>query len=623
MSAAAQRWFARRPKTAVFLAALAAAVALLFVFDWDWLRPALERHLSETSGRSVRVGHMHVTMGFALEPTVRFRGVHIENARWASTQRPLAALGEMSFTFSLASVWRGRPVISRLTLSDGEVDMERTADGLRNWRLRQPDDREPGRVTVQTLEAQRTTLRFVNRAIDLELAAVATDLKPAQDAAQPPLSARVAFEGRYRGARFAGEALNGGVLGFRDSGLSLPMVGHVASGGTRLDFEGHFTDLFDLGAMDAHVKLAGRSLSELHPFVRVQPPPSRGYVFEADLEQRGAVYNFRRLQGRIGRSALAGEVTYDRSAERPVLNAALKSEAATLEDVAPLAGLRMTPSGRRGRDMTDAHSGSDAPGSASDRMFPTRAFRVEPLQSFDARIRFSAARFTAAAAPLLDSLRFDAALDRGKLELKPLAIGLAGGRAAGSVVFDARVDPPTAAVSLDVRGVALERLVPALSAKARATGAIRARIEVSGRGKSIAALLADTTGSVDAALGAGQISNFADAKLGLDFGRMIGAFLRGERAIGIHCGAAAFDFQRGIGRARTIVLDTDRTHVDGSGSLDLRGERVDLLLTPEPRTPTLFARRASIAVRGRLTSPSISTAPRVQQAHGASSRCNA
>jgi uncharacterized protein involved in outer membrane biogenesis len=128
----------------------------------------------------------------------------------------MAVAGEAIFTFSLRSLWEQRPVILRLVLRDADVDMERQADGLRNWRLTHPDDRGPPRVKVLTLEAHRSRIRFLNAAIDFDVVAAGS---PAPSAATVPqstevLSNKIDFNGTYRGAGFAGTALAGAGVEF-------------------------------------------------------------------------------------------------------------------------------------------------------------------------------------------------------------------------------------------------------------------------------------------------------------------------------------------------------------------------------------------------------------------------
>ena len=262
-------------KTKILLVFLFLVATLVALFDWNWFRHPLERYLIEKSSREIRIEDLHIKLGFTLEPAVRLRGVYIENAAWAA-KRPMATVGEASFTVSLKSLWQRRPVISKLVLIDADIDMERQADGLRNWRLTRPDDKGPGRVKVLTLEAHRSKMRFVNRAIDLEFVAIAevTGRNPGLDPGSGSgvrgdqqnkgLSTRISFKGTYQGAPFSGDALTGDLLSFRESGLSFPLRGHMTSGKTRLELDGFFTDVFDLGPMDARVESPGR---RFHNFI--------------------------------------------------------------------------------------------------------------------------------------------------------------------------------------------------------------------------------------------------------------------------------------------------------------------------------------------------------------------
>jgi uncharacterized protein involved in outer membrane biogenesis len=76
-----------------------ALVAFVASFDWNWLRGPLISYVAEKSGREIRIADLHVDT-FSLEPTVRLRGVYIQNASWAG-ERPFATAGEVSFTVSL------------------------------------------------------------------------------------------------------------------------------------------------------------------------------------------------------------------------------------------------------------------------------------------------------------------------------------------------------------------------------------------------------------------------------------------------------------------------------------------------------------------------------------------
>lgn len=595
--------------TKVLLGVLLALTALVVLFEWNWLRAPAERFFSENSGRAVKIGHLDVDIDLSLVPTVRLRDVYVENAPWASKQ-PFVVAGDIAITISLKSVWQGRPVISRLVIGNAEISMERTADGLRNWRLREPDNRGPGRTKVLVLEARQTQLRFVNRQNGLEFTAATSPLSAARDGFTTQLN----FEGIYAGARFTAEALNAGLVSFRESGVAFPARGHITSGKTRLEIDGSFTDIFDLGPMNAALHLTGPTLSQLHPFLRMKPPPSRPFDLRAQLVQRDHVYKFSNLKGKIGDTDLAGQAVFDRSGERRKVEADLVSASADLADLRALAGLP-PPQG------TSGGSGSAEAGRGG--MFPSRPFAAEKLKSFDVRVSLNARKLKAANAPMLDSLRIVAHLNNGTLELKPIDLGIAGGQLSGSLTLNTRREPATANAAIEFRDVRLERLAPSLAEKTRGAGAIRGHIRVSGAGNSMAAIVANANGSMGATMARGRISNMADAKLGLDLLRIAGAFLRGERDNAVHCGAIAFDIRNGVGKSQLIVLDTELTHVAGSGTIDLRNEQLDLTLTPDPKNPGLFTRRASIRLQGPFKNVKTALGERVEQPRAAATEgCN-
>jgi uncharacterized protein involved in outer membrane biogenesis len=593
------------PYLALALGCVVALAAFVVAFDWNWLRGPLVSYLTEQSGREVRIGDLHVD-AFSLEPTVRLRDVYVQNAPWAG-ERPFATAAEASFTVSLKSLWERRPIISRLVLVDADVDMQRQADGLRNWRLTRPHDRTPGRLTIQTLEPHRTTIRFVNRAIELEFVGRAQALdKPTTDG----LSSRITFEGRYQGAPYAGEALTAGILSFRGSGVVFPARGELKSRDARVEVDGLFTDLFDLGTFDAKIRVSGSTLSRVHPFLRIRPPRSRPFRIDAQLTQAGNVYEFRQLEAKVGTTDLAGEATYDRSGDRPRIRAVLSSEAADIVDLRALLGMGGDAGDRRAVNPANAKR-SGAQASAQQRVFSAKPFRIDRLNAFDAALELRATKLRAATLPMLDSLRVATELAGGVLRLKTLDIGAAGGHIVGALTLDAHEKPVTARTHLELRALKLERLAPWIATKARAGGSLRGAVELAGQGDSIASILGNATGSIAAQLEDGRISNAADAKLGLNFGKLFALKLRGDREIAIHCGAVAFNIQRGTGKSREIVLDTGETHTDGIGTLDLRHERWELLLTPQPRKPGLLTRHASIRATGSFRDAEVSIEERV------------
>jgi uncharacterized protein involved in outer membrane biogenesis len=474
-------------------------------------------------------------------------------------------------------------------------------------------------------------VRFVHGGIDLDVVAAAT---PVEGAAVPagknrtsggePLSNRISFKGSYQGTAFNGVALTGEFLSFRNSGESFPVRGHVVSGKTRLDIDGSLADMLRISAMDAKVRVAGPSLSTLHPFVAFRPPASRPFDAEGLVRYADAEYAVTQLRGKIGGTTVTGETHYAprRDEERPLIRATLRSEDANLVDLAPLAAIpdpRAPPAAQPapgpvvGKQEGKAKRGraGKAPVRAPAADLPVR---VDRLKAIDAHVTLNAAKLRTPDVPALESLRLTVKLDNGMLNLDPLDAGMAGGRVAGSASFDARQETPSAAVTLAGNGLLLEKLVPALPENARIAARMRARVKLSGQGKSFGALLGSASGSVAAMVESGSLSNLADAKLALNRAKILGLLIRGDRDIAINCGAIAFDFHNGRGKSQAILLDTEQTRIAGAGTADLRGRSIDLLLTPEPRKPAIFSLQKSIRLLWPSQDSAVSLVDRVPMA---------
>ena len=83
--------------TAAGLAAF--LVAFLGLFDWNWVRPPLERYISQKTEREFRTSDLHVKLG--LTPTIRLRDVYFGNAAWSKDEPAMAKIEVLEFSVSL------------------------------------------------------------------------------------------------------------------------------------------------------------------------------------------------------------------------------------------------------------------------------------------------------------------------------------------------------------------------------------------------------------------------------------------------------------------------------------------------------------------------------------------
>ena len=589
----------------ILLCLLGALVLVALVFDSNWLCHPLEQYLTKKSGRLVTIRHLNAHLGLDFDVHVTVSGVHIDNTPWADA-RPMADIGSMSFSISPRSAWESLTVISRIVLVDADIDMEMQADGLRNWRLTRPDDRSPAKVKVLILEPHRSRIRYLNRGLDLDVTAAASDVPDAADG----LANTIDFSGTYHGATFSGRTLAGPFLSFLDTNKFFPLRGHAVSGSARLEVDGRIADFLKFGALDAKVRVAGGSLASLAPFIRGAVPESPSFDFAMQLKKAEHEYVATNLKGKLGNSDFAGTVSMnvnagvnadqnDSTKTKPNLwRAKLRSESVAFSDFNALFhGHSVAPVASSASDSINlpAHN---------EKNFPEVSVHEARWKSFDAEVEFEARKFSVPAIPALQSLRFTGKLQDGLLSFKPLQFGLAGGLASGSLVLDGRTSTIKSHTDLNLRDIHIEKLFPKL-VDLMAPSALAAHINLTGHGESIAAIIGHATGSVAALMDGGSISNRLDAKMGLNIGKVVSLYFRGDRDIPLNCALLAFTFKNGAGVSQVLRLDTAQTQINGVGTITLTDEKTDLLLTPQPKHPGIFTLHSLIRVRGDIRHPSV------------------
>src|SRR4051812_8063076 len=88
----------RHPVWAACGVVVLALILLVVLFDWNWVRPPLERYISKKTEREFRISDLHVKLG--LTPTIRMRNVYFGNAKWSKNEPAMAKVDELEFSIS-------------------------------------------------------------------------------------------------------------------------------------------------------------------------------------------------------------------------------------------------------------------------------------------------------------------------------------------------------------------------------------------------------------------------------------------------------------------------------------------------------------------------------------------
>jgi len=628
MTPTARSSFVRRHPIA--LTAAAAVVLLVLLFDWNWFRHPLERYISKKTERTFTISDLHVKLG--MTPTIRMRDLYFGNARW-SKEPAMARAKELEFSISLRDLPE-KILVPRVALTEPDLLFERLADDRKNWILSDPDDKSPSKLRISTLSVDKGHLRYTDAGVPFALDVNASTFDPARqtqvkDADAKPqnnrYSTRYDFSGSYRDAKFKGNALTGEVLSFQESGVPFPLKGELDAGTTQLSVEGTIADAANISGIDTQLRIRGRTLANLYPFLLLPLPATPPYSLQGHLVLKGNRYSLDDIVGTIGSTDVRGNGAYVDREPRPLLTANLHSKLLDISDLGPLVGVQTRETG--GKPAASQGQTADRPTAkvqekAADpnHILPTGSFDGSRLQKIDADVDLEATRLKAPTSLPLESLKASLHLHDAVMKLTPLDFGFAGGTIASQWTLDARKPVISTEAQVDFRRIQVGKLVPASAEKiAQGAGTLGARIRIKGVGNSIADAAAKADGELSAAIANGRVSNLIDAASGLNGGKVLALLAGGDKTIAVNCGGLAFDIRQGKGVASLFVVDTEQTQILGTGGFDLANETFDMKIEPKPKRPGILSLRTPVRVFGTFKDPdfSLEKGPMLARAGGA------
>lgn len=573
------------------LALLALAlVAFVYAFQWKLLRDPIGRYVSEKTGRHFAInGDFHVKLGSTTD--ISLRQVEFSNPEWARDPN-MAKADLIVISVNLPALLSGRIVLDQLHLEGAAVNLERSADGKRNWTLAKSEDSQATTPEIRKLSVKNSLLRYIDPVHEAELQAQVNT-----NDNDPLLPVNTVLSGSYKKLRIAGTASTGSVLSLQDSSTPFPAKIDVSLGKTAIKINGTLSDLIKGGIIDAKLSVAGPDLSLLYPVIPVVLPSSPPYRISGQLKRNGAVFRYEEFDGIIGKSDVSGTASYTANTP-PTLKMVANSKQLDLADLGPLIGLKPKRVAASKSTSNDA-----APTNAPGKVLPNQAFRLERLNAMNADVTLVAGKLLRPGDVPLEDMRVHLRLDSGQLTLMPLEFGFSGGKIAANVTLDGRQNPIAAQAEIDLRNIKLRQLMPDSKMMRNSAGTVGARIRLRGNGNSVAGMLATADGEASLAMAGGELSGLLLEAINLNGTGILKYLAFGDQSLPNRCSAASFDVKDGVATSRAMVFDTAISNIQGEGTIDFRNEQLDIRLNAKPKRKSIFVARTPIHIEGSFAKP--------------------
>jgi len=576
-------------------------ILFLTAFDWNWLRGPVGAIASARLSRTVTIAGNLEIHPWSLRPRLEANDIRIAQPGWLKSGGDMARIGRIVVQVEVPPLFAGRTVLPRLEIVRPRINLVRRADGRANWTFgsggksgaRLPAIRHFTIIDGQlALKDARRGTTFSGR--------VYTD-ETMGGAGRGLFTLR--GEGRLNGARFLADITGDPLLNISPD-RPWPFRADVRAGATHIVADARILKPFNLGAYDGEVTITGADLNDLYALTGLALPNTPPYRLKARPHRRGTLYRVEKAAGRIGDSDVAGTLSVQTRGERPFLTADLRSHRLDFDDLGSLFG--GAPSIRKGETASPEQAATAGRMQAARRIFPDATLQVERIRAMDAKVVYRAETVNAPGLPLTQ-VRLDLALKDGVLTADPVAVTLRRGAVPGLVRLDARGDTPRTDLDLRLTGARIEDWITVKSAGRPAIeGRIVARARLTGYGNSVRKAAGSAGGTLTVVAPSGQMRQAFAELLGVNLFRGLFLLLSEDpRQTPIRCAVADFRVTDGVARANRIIVDTGVVRLQGSGSVNLKTERVNLTFEGKSKKPRLLRLFIPIKVEGPLTRPGI------------------
>lgn len=585
------------------LAGIAILVALLvLLWNWNWFRPLIAYEASAALGRQVSMGRFNVQLG--RQPALEFDDLAVADPPWFGGNKSLLTVRQLTLRIDPAALWHGKLDLISVKIDQPRLDLHTDASGKANWRF-EPSTRDSGaaslKIEIGDLEIRDGTLHLHYPALKADFNA---DFRTQAAATGGEAQFIADAKGRYAGQPIEAHFTGGSVLSLRNPATPYPVDFSAVNGATRIELQGTLLQPMKLGGAHLELTLRGDSLAGLYALTAIPLPATPPYHLSGKLDYADHKVRFRKFSGVVGSSDLSGDIAIDPGKDRPLVTAHLVSKKVVLADLAGFIGA--TPGKAGAANTTPQLKHAQAVQAARPRVLPDTPINLPKLRSADLDIHYTGQRIEDSSTPLDDVTAHLTVVD-GKLHLDPLSFGMGKGKIVAHIIVDASKKPLRTAADIDFRDIDLKRLLHG-NTRIRGSGIIGGRFDLNTRGDSVAKMLGNSNGGLKLFMGRGNLNALLIDVGGPDFNKTVVSTLQLPAHSHLRCMIADLGVKHGVMKTRTLLLDTNKANIIGTGTVDFGNETLNYRLTAKLKHRDTGSKPTPIDIGGSFKHPSVKPA---------------
>lgn len=325
-------------------------------------------------------------------------------------------------------------------------------------------------------------------------------------------------------------------------------------------------DALAFDGLDATVALRTPALAPLRPVLTQKLPALTGVSFDGRLvvpANAGSVrFTDARLQTKEGDIAGDGKIGLGTAA---MLDARLRSGKLDGDAMLEAFGVGLAPPAAR--------AGTAGP------MIPDTPLPWQTLRGPAINVTASVGAMTFQD-QVWKAVELAVQIKDGRMQVANVKLALPDGPLKVSMMADASASPMPVSLSVHAPGVPLAFVARYAGLPGRVSGTARIDAQLRGTGRTVREVAASLDGPFSVTSVGGTLSNTAFVKLTSASLEALGIKVPPQGETALRCLGLIGSFENGLGRFRTIALETTHLSLDGVGAVDLDHETVAFQLNP-------------------------------------------
>jgi len=597
--------------------------ALIFIqvpIDLTGLKDPIEKFVGKAFGRSVNIEES-IVITTSLKPVFTLRGLEIGNPEGFS-EETFMHLESVRIQVELLPLLSKKIHVSEFSVKKLHINLEERKNGEVNWAINNDGDRpeqtktnhkvtEPAAIEPPSFDIVSDTVVIKQLSlVDIDIRYTGPDdSEPVHYQVEkcigymlPGQPLVVDISGNIRTFPYILEISIASLDEFLQQNMSWVKI-NAEIAETNLMFSGNVNLAEAHRSLTLQAEVFGENLKSLNNLLELDLPPISSYGLKAKLFVKDKHLEMENLIVKTETSVLTGSALIVKKEEKLAVEINLHSPQIQINDFifedwswagdeikAGAMDESIMPGTSREKGMTDPEQQTNGLRGLID---------PQTLKDLDSKLSIRADKVLSGVDDL-GSGHLQATLRNGRIAIEPIELNLPGGSIKVSATFKPGGEQSDASLAVIVNNFDIGILARRNKPDAKMEGLINLDIDLKSSAASLDQMLANGNGYLDFS---GQLKNLDAGIIDIWAVNLIAVVVASTdvNQSQVNCAVGRWTVEDGLLTPDVFFIDTSKIRICGKGQVNLKRERIDMVISPSPKRPEFFSLATPLEIHGTFS----------------------